>query len=87
MLLRTIKAFLVTAAMSCLLACDPCKDGSDGDIVDVDGLELYDLYYVDTGESIRIFHDGDGAALVSNLGIPCYAHRPCSRHSTRCVET
>lgn len=61
MLLRTIKGIGVTAAVSCLLACDPCKDGSDGDIVEVDGFELYDLYYVETGESVRIFHGGDGA--------------------------
>jgi hypothetical protein len=49
------------AVVSCALACDPCKDGSDGDVVDVDGIELYGLDYVNTGESVRIFHDGDGA--------------------------
>ena len=41
------------------LACDPCKGEPAEDIVDVDGFELYDVFYPNTGGSIRIFRDRD----------------------------
>jgi hypothetical protein len=55
------------AALSCALACDPCRDESGVDIVEVDGFELSDVFYPNTGGSIRIVHDGNGAIQFVNV--------------------
>ena len=65
MLLRTIAGpglALVTA-----LGCDPCKVEPAEDVVEVDGFELYDVFYENTGGSLRIFRDGDGAIHLVNV--------------------
>ena len=61
MLLRTMMKFGLVVALSCAVACDPGKDHPGGGHVDIDGVELYDHHYPNTGESVRIFHDRGGA--------------------------
>jgi hypothetical protein len=53
--------------LAVLSACDPCRDEPAVDVVDVDGFELYDFFYPNTGGSIRIFHDGDGTIQLVNV--------------------
>lgn len=61
MLLRTVTKVGLVMALSCAVACDPDKDHPGGGHVEIDGVELYDYRYPNTGESVRIFHDGSGA--------------------------
>lgn len=64
MLLRTVVGLGV---LSCAVACEPRRDESGEDGVEVDGFELYDIYYPNTDGSIRIFHDGNGSIHLVNV--------------------
>lgn len=59
MLLRTVARLEVIAALSCALACDPCKDEPDQNRPISDGFEVYERHHPNTGESVRLFFDGE----------------------------